>query len=159
MPSLKHVRLNNSSYSITVDEEDFDRIKSLKWNLMQLGTICSTIRITGKQINITNFIMRDSKMYDHKDRNIFNCSKENLREATKSQNSMNTEKVDRFKPCSSKFKGVSYIKKTNKYRAYITLNKITKNLGHYTSELDAAKAYNKAAIQLFKDFACLNEVD
>lgn len=158
--SLQHtLKLHNSKYFVEVDDEEtVKKLMKYKWNLMQLGTICSTTRFDGKQINITNYLMDDYvNMFDHKDRNIFNCKISNLRIATKSQNSMNMGK--RKKPCSSIYKGVSLNKKTKQWRAYISLNGVRYALGEYATEKSAALVYNQKAIQLFKEFACLNDLE
>lgn len=95
------------------------------------------------------------KYIDHIDGNPSNNNINNLREVTQSQNCMN-KKSD--KNSSSKFKGVSWDKSTNKWRARIQVNSKQIHLGRFKSEIDAAKCYNNAAIKYFKEFAYLNEV-
>ncbi len=81
-----------------------------------------------------------------------------IRESTRSQNLMNTSKKLTFKnqKSSSIYKGVSWHKKHKKWTARITINKVTKNLGTFDSEIEAAKTYNEAALKYFKEFAVLN---
>lgn len=95
------------------------------------------------------------KYLDHIDRDPLNNKIENLREVTQSQNCMNSKS---FKNSSSKFKGVSWDKNRNKWRSYIFINGKQKHLGQFTNESDAAKAYNKAAIKAFGEFAHINEL-
>lgn len=57
---------------------------------------------------------------------------------------------------SSSYRGVSKCGK--KWRAGITFENKKYDLRTYTLEIDAAKAYNKKAIELFGDDACLNEI-
>lgn len=80
---------------------------------------------------------------------------ENLREATYSQNNFNKTS---YKNSSSKYKGVSYHKRKNKWAARVTVNKQSNFLGYFDSEEEAALAYNKQAIKLHGEYAKLNEV-
>lgn len=80
---------------------------------------------------------------------------ENLREVTRSQNCMNSSKS---KNKSSKFKGVDWLKRNNKWRARIRLDENIQYLGSFNYEIDAAIAYNKAAEKLHGEYANLNEV-
>jgi hypothetical protein len=57
---------------------------------------------------------------------------------------------------SSRFKGVSWNTKRRKWYACICVNGTTKNLGQYNSEEEAAKAYDKAALAAWGEFAFLN---
>ena len=50
---------------------------------------------------------------------------------------------------NSVFKGVTWRKDNNKWRAYISFNKKWINLGHFNDPKEAAEIYNKAALQLF----------
>ena len=61
--------------------------------------------------------------------------------------------------CTSKFKGVCWHKAANKWYASIQKDKRIYYLGVFEIEIDAAKAYNERAKELFKEFANLNEVD
>jgi hypothetical protein len=78
---------------------------------------------------------------------------ENLRVATNSQNQCNNRVR---KDSSSKFKGVYYSKSKHKYRAHIYANGKSIHLGFYTDPLEAAKAYDQAAIHYFGEFARTN---
>ena len=80
-----------------------------------------------------------------------------IRKADSSQNQANTKK----KPgkYSSKFKGVSFFPRTSKWKSGIMVNGKSLHLGYFVSEEDAAMAYNKAALEHFGEFACLNELE
>lgn len=79
----------------------------------------------------------------------------NIRAATNAQNQANKKK----KPgCTSRFKGVSFYKKHNKYKAGITVSGKGIHLGWFSNEIEAARAYNAAAKAHFGEFAVLNEV-
>lgn len=81
----------------------------------------------------------------------------NIRLATSSQNGANSRKWN--KKTTSKFKGVFWRKDINKWRARIGVNRARINLGNFDSEIDAAKAYNEAAIKYFGEFARINLID
>ena len=81
---------------------------------------------------------------------------ENLRPATRKENGRNRKA---HKDSSSKYKGVSWNKKQQKWISQIKINYKTEYLGCYTSEEDAARAYDKAARELHGEYACLNFPD
>lgn len=93
------------------------------------------------------------KKIDHKNGNGLDNRLKNLRIATESENSRNQNKRRTNK---SGFKGVSWGTRDNKWRSYITINGKFKSLGYYSSKEDAAKAYDKAAIKYFGEFAKTN---
>lgn len=78
---------------------------------------------------------------------------ENLREVTSSQNKMNGS--DRIWG-TSKYKGVYWSKKANKWVAQIRLDGKPKYLGSFLIEEDAARTYDRAALKYFGEFANLN---
>lgn len=65
-------------------------------------------------------------------------------------------KKTKQKSASSQYKGVCWDKVSNAWRASIRLNGKLIHLGLFTSEIDAAKSYDKAAVEFFKAFANLN---
>ena len=81
----------------------------------------------------------------------------NLRAATKAQNSRNRKKFLKSDGSKqSKYKGVSWHKKTHKWEASITFERKSIYLGIFKNEIDAAKAYDEAAKKYHGQFACLN---
>lgn len=82
----------------------------------------------------------------------------NCRFVTKQQNSFNRSGKIYAK---SKYKGVSIRNdnKQNPYRARIMINKKNINIGNFKTEIEAALAYNKKAIELFGEFAYLNRIE
>jgi HNH endonuclease/AP2 domain len=79
----------------------------------------------------------------------------NLRLNTISGNSHNKTKT---KNSSSKYYGVRWFARDKKWLAYITKDHKQYNLGTYKSEIDAARAYNVKAKELYGDYANLNDI-
>jgi hypothetical protein len=81
-----------------------------------------------------------------------------LRLATGSENNANCKKRNNNsdKQCSSKFKGVSWSEKRQKWCAQIQDQHKKIYLGIFVNETEAAVAYNKAATEYFGKFAKLN---
>jgi hypothetical protein len=92
---------------------------------------------------------------DHKNRNKLDNSWENLRPASKQQNNFNAGK---YASATSEFKGVRFESETNKWSARIQCNRVTKFLGLFELEIEAASVYDKAATSLHGEFAVLNGV-
>ena len=78
-----------------------------------------------------------------------NCIK-NLRPATGQQNQRNKCSKE---GASSKFKGVSWNKYHKKWVSRVWGGKSSKHLGLYKCEIEAAKAYDKRASELFGEYA------
>jgi len=90
---------------------------------------------------------------DHINRNGLNNLEHNLRYATMQENTMNARPREK---ATSKYKGVCKRKESGRFRARIRLNGNLINIGSYKHEIDAAKAYDSKAKELFGEFAYLN---
>jgi hypothetical protein len=77
----------------------------------------------------------------------------NLREATRSQNCANTSSRPNS---SSKYLGVGWHKSEQNWRATIRKNGCKKHIGSFDCEIQAAKAYDAAALEIHGQFANLN---
>ena len=77
-------------------------------------------------------------MVDHIDRDRLNNMYSNLRFCTREQNARN---ISSRVGCSSRYKGVSFVTRANKWRATLCGNV----LGHFDSEREAALAYDERA--------------
>lgn len=110
-------------------------------------------RIVAKHF-ISNFT--DDCIVDHIDCNKLNCSVSNLRITDYFGNARNVTKSK--KTMSSKYKGVYWNKSRKKWQVNITFNYKVINLGRFDSEEEAALVYNKKALELFGEFARLNNV-
>ena len=74
---------------------------------------------------------------------------DNLREATRTENSYNSKA---HKDSETGIKGVYYNKLNNNYRAQIRYNGKTIALGTFKTVEEAAEAYNQVAVELHKEF-------
>ena len=163
----REIKLGGSSgLSTTVDESDyiFLNLGSHKW-YQYAGNSATYARtkINGKAIILHRLIMGivdspSSVCVDHIDHNGLNNSRANLRITDKSGNARNSHKRV-FVKISSCYKGVGLVRnRTNPWRARIGLLDEERHLGYYPTEVEAAQAYNKAATELFGEFACLNVI-
>ena len=91
---------------------------------------------------------------DHINGNRSDNRPENLRMVTHQQNQMAF--INKRDGASSKYRGVGWNKKKQKWRARISKGGHEKHLGLFSDELDAAIAYNKAALSLGFEKEALN---
>ena len=86
---------------------------------------------------------------DHINRDVMDNRRENLRYVTSSQNGMNRGMM---KSNTSGYRGVTWDKKTEKWRARIGLNGKQIWLGYFDDIEEAATAYKKKALELFEQY-------
>ena len=149
-----------------IDDEDWSLIKDYRWRADKKGRTyyaVAYVRGSGKknyrQIYMHTLIMtpKDGEEVDHVDSNGCNNQKYNLRVCSGEQNKRNKQKQQGN--YTSKFKGVYWFKRANKWRAQINVANKSIHLGYFLEENDAAKAYNIAALRYFGKFAKINNVE
>lgn len=144
---------------ILIDIEDVDKYYEKTWHINRRRYVKGTHR---NKLYLHRFLVgaKIGQIVDHKNRDTLDNRKSNLRICNSSQNNSNCIKR---KNALSKYKGVSLLRRPYKdgsprYVAYIDKNKKRKFLGVFKSEVEAAKVYNKYALQIHKEFARLNEI-
>ena len=157
---MKQVKLTQGKFAI-VDDDNFDMVNQFKWCAARSSSgTWYAIRSKSKintQISMHRLIMghKEGFIIDHKNRNGLFNTRENLRFCTFSENIINTKPKN-----GSKYKGVVIGYKSQKsafiYKAVIIENKKSMLIGNFLNEIDAAKAYDKKAIEVHGEFACLN---
>lgn len=162
---IKKIKLTQNFYAL-VDEDDFDNLNKYKWRISKSKSgnyyaIRSKYNKNTKKCEIFKMhreIMKltkeDKSFVDHKNGNGLDNTKDNLRITDSTGNSRNANKTN--KKTKSQYKGVTYTKSTGKWQARISVNGTRLNLGQFTLEIDAAIAYNNAALYYFKEFAKIN---
>lgn len=155
---MKLIKLTQEKFA-QVDDEDFQKCSEYKWFTVK-GTqtyyAARTLRrVKGKTKKqyLHHFILNLSTGVDHKNSNGLDCQKHNLRQATKAENNRNRSKTPNL---SSKYKGVSLHKQSNRFMAKVAVNSKNIYLGSFNSEIEAAKAYDKVAKIYHGEFAKLN---
>ena len=137
-----------------IDGEDVGRVIEHTWYVVDNGRggLHATNRKAGRLHRFILKLTPDDPEVDHANGNGLDCRKSNLRFATRSQNNANR---DRFVGLhTSKFRGVSRHK--GKWRVAIRVNHKQIGLGRFDDEMEAAEAYDEAAIKHFGEFARLN---
>lgn len=140
-----------------VDDEDYQWLIQWKWCFCKNYAVRGSKRINGKQKTI--YMHReiltpiDGFITDHINRDTLDNRRSNLRRCTKKQNMMNSNKPRRN---TSGYKGVSYARNCNKFVAYIKIDGNHHCLGYFSDPVDAARTYDRMAIQQFGQFASIN---
>ncbi|WP_436887761.1 AP2 domain-containing protein [Mammaliicoccus sciuri] len=136
---------------IFVDDEDYDRVSQYTWykeytsNTRIIGTLISK----RKRIILSSFIKSGS--FQIKKNNYF--TKDNL--TTKGNKSRWSRPSCNGK---SKYKGVYWEKRSNKWCSGISVDGKKVYLGRFESEDEAAKAYNQAVLDYWDGEGYLNEI-
>jgi hypothetical protein len=160
---MKEIKLTQGKVAL-VDDEDYEYLNQFKWFTNNInGYFYAGRQITvskNKQtiIYMHRIIMKPEKgtVIDHLDGNTLNNQKNNLRICTHAEN-MRNSKIN--KNNKSGYKGVVYQINSNNYKAQIKFNNKTINIGSYIDPIDAARAYNAAALKYHGEFANLNKID
>lgn len=138
-----------------IDDGDWERVAPYSWVAGKRGrTWYAQANINGTLWYLHRWIMGLTGGVDHRDRNGLNNQRDNLRPASWSQNQANRIKSEG--DFSSSYKGVSWDPQTEKWRASANIAGRAKNLGRYIFAHEAALAYDRAAIEEWGEFACLN---
>ena len=152
---MKKIKLTQGKFAL-VDDDDFEWLSQWNWHYGNGYAVRQSPRVRGKQrrIYMHREILQPPKgmQTDHINRTRSDNRRSNLRVCTSSQNQWNQHKIRG----SSRFKGVSWHKIGKKWQAQIIKNQKHIHLGRFDSEEDAARAYNKAALNYFGEFARLN---
>jgi hypothetical protein len=143
-------------YFALVDAADAERVSKCSWSVAAHGTnIYARRGYTEGGRNRSQFLhtfIMGHASADHINGNGLDNRRSNLRPATRSQNMGNTRKTRG----SSRFKGVKWRADRGKWSAQIMVNRQAARLGTFTSEVEAALAYDKAARAGWGEFAALN---
>ena len=162
MDQIREIKAVGKRYGVSfvVDEDDYQKFElwKYKWYPHIDGkTIYIRAFLKGRTIVLHRLLLGllespKTVFVDHEDRNGLNNRRSNLRIATNSENQRNATKQSPVKRKSiSRFKGVSKFSRKNTrkpWRATIMFLGKSKHLGSYSTELEAAKAYNDAASEL-----------
>jgi len=159
---MKRIKLTQNKYAL-VDDADYDSLSKFKWYANKLGHTWYAYRNTPRNINgkhkticmhrqILGLKRGDGLQADHKNHYGLDNRRSNLRTCNHQQNDFNRRKVKG----SSQFKGVYWHKARMKWIARIKYNNEQRHLGYFDNELEAAKAYDTRALELFGEFAYLN---
>jgi len=146
-----------------VDPADYKRLRGYEW-LAKKGTkrFYARRRVpTGKTGNQKLVYMHqeiievpEGMVVDHINHDGMDNRRANIRAATRCQNMYHRKKPSGA--THSKYKGVSRRKRSNTYMARIRYEKKSIYLGTFSKEIDAAKAYDRAARKYHGEFASLN---
>lgn len=139
---------HNTGAYIYFDLEDYDKIKDYCWCEDNTTGYAKTRMPNNKYISMHRFITNNEyDLVDHINRNKLDNRKENLRNVTKRQNMLNRHNV--ISTNTSGYTGVSFNKRTNKWRACICVNNKTIHLGQFCNKDDAIIARKNAEEQYY----------
>jgi len=141
-----------------ISEEDLEVVSTRKWcvNKKESGKRTDYVRETSTSLKMHQFLLGDApegQVIDHINGDGLDNRRENLRFCTHSENHANEQKRAGG---SSVFKGVGFDASRQKWSAKLMVDGETKNLGRFDSEVAAANAYDKAALEAFGSHARLN---
>ena len=159
--TMKFIPLTQGQFA-QVDDADYESLIRFKWNADKNGlTFYAKRWEKGKNIKMHRQILglTDPKIEaDHEDHNGLNNQRKNLRKCTHADNVKNRTGYGK-----SKYVGVKFTssKKPQKkpWITQIRINGKQVHIGCFTTEIEAARAFDKRAKEVHGEFANLNFPD
>lgn len=144
-----------------VDGKDFEQLSKYKWYATKAQNTYRAIRHTSSKLGKRKTIYMHREILnappevdvDHRNHCGLDNRNTNIRICTRSQNNQNQEAM---RGETSKYKGVYWHKKAQKWHSQIKYNKKKIYLGLFNNEIKAAIAYDNKAKELFGEFAKTN---
>jgi len=148
---IKRIPLGEGQYAL-VDAADYEWLSRYTWRFYNGYAARQQGR---KTIYMHREIMQPPKgmIVDHVNHHKLDNSRTNLRVCTRRENILNQTSK---RTSRSRFKGVEYRKGSDKCFARIRVNGQRLWLGTFDDEIEAARAYDRAAVEHFGEFAHLN---
>jgi len=145
---VRRIPLGHGKYAL-VDAADYEWLNQWKWHSVN-GYAVRCKR--GKRVFMHREIVRvpKGKIVDHWDGNRCNNYRTNLRICTRQDNVYNTAKRA---GASSRYKGVSFCRRCGKWQTAIKFKGHGTHLGYFDDEVEAARVYDRAAVERFGVFA------
>ena len=148
-----------------VSPEDYERLAKYKWHSARHGRSIYAQTGTGSKkagkrkrhlIMMHRMVMgvEDDRYVDHANHNGLDNRPTNLRIATWAENCWNKRKP--LGESSSQFKGVMWDKRRSIWQVMMGYKGKKIFIGYYDDEIEAAKAYDAKAKELYGEFAALN---
>ncbi len=163
---MKKIKLTQGKIAL-IDDEDYELFSQDKWCVSKSENVYYAVRvitIEGQQktilihreiaARILRRSLRKNEEIHHINGDGLDNRRCNLKVVSRSQHMMSSKK--RNGQYTSKYKGVSWCKRDKKWITQIRLNGKLMHIGYFKNELDAAKAYDKTAKELFGEFVKLN---
>lgn len=156
---MREIPLSRGMVAI-VDDEDYDLATAgNKWQAYRGRSTYYAQRHTSRAdgrpgtSQRMHTLLTGWKLVDHINRDGLDNRRSNLRPANTSQNMANSALR---RDSTSGFKGVTWDGQSRKWRAQITAFGKHRTLGAFDDPVEAAQAYDAAALELFGEFARVN---
>lgn len=148
--AVAEILMDNGSI-VTIDAEDVDRVRGVHWHYV--GGYCAAYMNGKKSQYLHRLLGPAAPKVDHRDRDVRNCRKGNLRACTDAQSSANRGMQSNN---HTGVKGVFFDRWRGKYVASVQKDGRSFFRKRFDTMAEATEAYDREARRAFGEFAVTN---